>query len=450
VPQFTGYMRVFEQSGEPEYHLAAKNFFGMVVPHRMFSHGGTGQQFLPLPGVAAGNSNSELFQPRGDISRNLLGGEYAAGGSTVTITGNGSETCSTYNLIKLARNLFFHDPDPAYMDYVERGLLNHIVGSRRDIDSASSPQVTYFLPPFSGANRSYGNTGTCCGGTGMENHTKYQESVYFRSADGSTLWVNLFIASTLTWPEAGFTIVQETDYPREQASRLTVQGSGPLELRLRVPAWAGPGFTVAVNGVEQDVETSPGSYRTLSRTWRAGDTVDIAMPFSLRVERALDNPAVQSLFYGPLLLTVLADPVGDPPERRFVEFSWYEHLKRDGDLARAVAAAGPVNHFTSQGRTLRPLYIGGTENQHFYFRRHEPEVVFGAIRTGVPNDGIRDEAGLTFLDRVWERAPFPSHGHFVARVVEVTTDWLRADRHTRDQVQAIRTAAARANEELRP
>jgi uncharacterized protein len=99
VPQFTGYLRVFEQSGEPAYHLAAKNFFDMVVPYRMFSHGGTGSQSLPLPGVSGGNSNSELFQPRGDISRNLLGGEYTAGGATVTITGNGSESCSTYNLI---------------------------------------------------------------------------------------------------------------------------------------------------------------------------------------------------------------------------------------------------------------------------------------------------------------------------------------------------------------
>lgn len=75
VPQFTGYLRVFEQTGEVEYRLAAKNFFSMVVPHRMFSHGGTGQQFLPKPAVAAGNNNSELFQPRGDISRNLLGGQ---------------------------------------------------------------------------------------------------------------------------------------------------------------------------------------------------------------------------------------------------------------------------------------------------------------------------------------------------------------------------------------
>ena len=83
-------------------------------------------------------------------------------------------------MIKLARNLFLHEPDPKYMDYVERGLFNQIAGSRQDTNTNSNPNVTYFQPLTPGNRRSYGNTGTCCGGTGMENHTKYQESVYFQ------------------------------------------------------------------------------------------------------------------------------------------------------------------------------------------------------------------------------------------------------------------------------
>ena len=35
----------------------------------------------------------------------------------------------------------------------------------------------------------------------MENHTKYQDSIYFRADDGSALYVNLYIPSTLNWPE---------------------------------------------------------------------------------------------------------------------------------------------------------------------------------------------------------------------------------------------------------
>ncbi|WP_117208086.1 beta-L-arabinofuranosidase domain-containing protein [Allorhizocola rhizosphaerae] len=451
VPQFTGYLRIFEQTGEADYHLAAANFYRMIIPERMYAHGGTGSQFLPLTPGAAGNNNSELFQPRRDIARNLLGGQYVSGTQTVTITGTGAESCTTYNLLKLARNLFFHDPDPSYMDYYERGLTNHILGSRQDANSATSPQVTYFLPVFAGADRGYGNTGTCCGGTGLENHTKHQETVYFRSADGSTLWVNLYLASTLSWPERGLTIEQATDFPRSESSTLTFTGaSGPLTLKLRVPAWASHGYRIKINGLDQEADAIPGSYLTLHRDWHTGDTVEIAMPFPLRVERALDDPSVQSLFHGPVLLPVLGAPIGSPPDRRFVRLSLYRHLKLDGDLSRAATPTGQPSHFTIGTHTVRPLYLGDTQPQHCYFKRDEPEVVFGSITAGVPNDATPDDQGFTVLDRIWDAAPFANHGLFVRRVEEVTAQWLSTGRHTRAQRQAILTAAARAEQELRP
>lgn len=144
-------------------------------------------------------------------------------------------------MLKLSRQLFFREPDAAYMDYYERGLTNHILASRRDAPSADSPEVTYFVGMGPGVRREYDNTGTCCGGTGTENHTKYQDSVYFRSADGTALYVNLYLASTLRWTERGFVVEQTSDYPDEGVRTLTfVQGSGRLDLRLRVPAWATP------------------------------------------------------------------------------------------------------------------------------------------------------------------------------------------------------------------
>ncbi|MEV4139007.1 beta-L-arabinofuranosidase domain-containing protein [Dactylosporangium sp. NPDC049742] len=438
VPQFIGYLRVFEQGGGAEYFTAAKNFYGMVVPHRMFAHGGTGGNY---PGS---NNNLELFQNRGNIAN--------------AVATSGAETCTTYNVMKLARNLFLHEQDPAYMDYYERALLNMIPGSRADTASTGDPQVTYFQPVASGTVRSYGNTGTCCGGTGLETHTKYQEGIYLKSADGGTLWVNLYLPSTLTWAEKGFTVTQATAFPREDRTRLTVDGTGPLDLRLRVPGWARRGFTVTVNGADQHVDARPGSYVTLHRTWSPGDVVEIRMPFSVRVERAADRPDTQALFWGPLLLQILGNPGGGA----WRELSLYSFLKRDGDYSRAAVTAGAVTAagdqtFAAGGFTLRPYHIADGQAASSYFRRVEPTIVFGSADTGVPNrrrdDGLPrydvpvtgvtspGTDGPTFLDLLWDRAPFATHAQFVAAVTELAGALLSAAE--RDTVLAAAVAAER-------
>jgi len=447
VPQFTGYLRIYEQSGEQEYFQAAKNFFGMVVPYRMYANGGTSGNY---PGS---NNNIEMFQNRGNIANSIAQG--------------GAETCTTYNLIKLARNLFLHEHDPAYMDYYERGLFNMIAGSRADNTSISNPQVTYFQPLTPGASRGYGNTGTCCGGTGIENHTKYQETIYFRSADANTLWVNQYVSSTLHWAERGFTVTQETNYPREDRTRLVVDGSGPLDIKLRVPGWVQKGFFVSINGVDQNVDAAPGTYLTLRRSWTPGDTIDISMPFSIRIERAMDRPDTQAIFWGPVLMQILGNPGGGS----YRELSLYRFLKRDGDYSRAaitpagVTAAGDLT-FTTHGFTLRPYYIGDTQPASSYFRRVEPRIVFGSIDTGVPNykrnDGLPNydvpvagipspgTDGLTFLDVVWDQAPFANHGQFVSAVARTAEDFLAAGIFTAEEKDLVVSKAAQSRQELAP
>jgi DUF1680 family protein len=447
IPQFIGYLRVFEHTGDEAYFTAAKNFFGMVVPHRTFASGGTGGNY---PGS---NNNTELFQNRDNIANAIAQG--------------GAETCSTYNLIKLARNLFLHEHDPAYMDYYERGLLNMITGSRADTTTTSDPQVTYFQPLTPGSARSYGNTGTCCGGTGLENHTKYQETIYLKSADGTTLWVNLYVPSTLTWAESGFTVTQQTAYPREDRATLTVDGTGRLDIKLRVPAWARKGFFVTVNGVAETADARPGRYLTVSRVWKPGDTVEIRMPFSIRIERALDRPDTQAIFWGPVLLQILGNPGGGS----FRELSLYRHLKRDGDYSRAAitrvstTAAGDP-YFSTHGFSVRPYYISDTQPVSSYFRRVEPTIVFGSVDTGVPNrkrnDGLPrydvpvsgvpspGTDGPTFLDLLWDQAPFAGHGEFVSAVTHTAEEFVRAGAITAAEKDLVVSNAARSERELEP
>jgi hypothetical protein len=343
------------------------------------------------------------------------------------------------------------------MDYVERGLFNQIAGSRQDTNTNSNPNVTYFQPLTPGNRKGYGNTGTCCGGTGMENHTKHQESAYFRSDDDSTLWVNLFIPSTLSWTQRGVTVTQETDFPRTQATKLTFGGTAAsYTVKLRVPAWVEKGYAVKVNGVPQALDAVPGTYVSLERRWAAGDTIEIAFPFSIRIERARDRPDTQSVLYGPLLMPIL----GSVAAGSYQQLSLYRHLKLDGDYERAAITKSSGVTFTSGSLTLRPHYVGDTQPHSPYFRRVEPQIVFGSIQTGVPNvkrdDNLPDydvpvtgvvspgDEGLTFLDIVWDQAPFSSHAAFVAAV-----DAAAATLLTAEQRATVVAAAQAAEAELR-
>ncbi|KAL2872392.1 glycoside hydrolase family 127 protein [Aspergillus lucknowensis] len=440
VPQFIGYMRIFEHTGWQEYFNAARNFYSWVVPHRLFAHGGTGGQF---PGS---EENSELFQNRDNIAN--------------AIAHDGAETCTTYNMLKLARDLFLHEHDASYMDAYERGLFNMIAGSRADEESSDGdgdgPLLTYFQPLSPGAVREYGNTGTCCGGTGMESHTKYQETVYLRSADGSALWVNLYVPSTLTWTEKGIEIAQETTFPRGDTAKFTITGDGIFDIKLRVPGWAQRGFTVTINGEKctgSGCKAHPGTYLTLSRHWQTGDTIAVQMPFSIRVERALDRPDTQSILWGPVLLQILGNTNSTSG---YHELSLYQHLNLDGDYSRtAIKETGTTPHgdplFTTAdtaGRnlTLRPYYISDRRPASSYFRRVEPTVVFGSIDTGVPNrkrddglpsydvpvEGIPSPGtdGPTFLDLVWDRAPFATHAAFVKAVKDIADEFVDSGVYT--------------------
>ncbi|MGW0565375.1 beta-L-arabinofuranosidase domain-containing protein [Streptomyces sp. NPDC003016] len=395
IPVFTGLVRLYDETGEQRYLTAAKNFWGMVVPTRMYGIGGT--------------STAEFWKAPGAVA--------------ATLSDTNAETCCAYNLLKLSRTLFFHEQDPAYMDYYERALHNQILGSRQDRPDAEKPLVTYFVGLRPGHVRDYTPKAgtTCCEGTGMESHTKYQDSVYFARPDGTALYVNLYSPTTLTWAEKGVTVTQRTDYPREQGSTITVRGRRPaaFDLLLRVPAWARDGFRVTVNGRTVKGTPVPGSYFTVSRTWRDGDTVRVRVPFRLRVEKALDDPAVQTLFYGPVNL-VARDARTD-----YLRLGLYRNAALSGDLLPSLTPVeGEPLHYTLDGVEFAPFFEGTEDPTHAYFRRAEPQVVFGATESGVANPARPD--GTTLLDEVWAAAPFTDKQALVRHVESTVDTWVSA------------------------
>lgn len=411
IPIFTGLVLMYNTTGEERYLTAARNFWGMVVPTRMFSIGGTSQ--------------GEFWKERDRIAAFLNAMD--------------AESCCAYNMLKLSRELFFKDQNPAYMDYYERALFNQVLGSKQDQESAELPLATYFIGLQPGAVRDFTpkQGTTCCEGTGLESATKYQDSVYFTAEDGSALYINHYIPSTLRWAAKNITVTQTTSYPFEQRTTLQVAGSGQFELRLRVPAWATAGFTVRVNGAATQSTATPGTYLSIARTWKNGDTVDVEMPFTLRAEQALDDPSVQTLMYGPVHL-VARDARTD-----LLPFSLYGTARLNGDLAAAVQPIqGKPLHFTLAGAELAPFLEGTEDAFHSYFRRAEPSVVFGGVDAGVANPARANKT--TLLDDVWQAAPFANKPELLRRVTQVTDAWISEGPLSRADADRIYSAAQRA------
>ena len=278
IPKILGAIREYHQTSTARYRTIAQNFWDIVLAHHTYCIGG--------------NSNGEYFQTPDAIAGQL---------SDTTC-----EVCNTYNMLKLTRQLFFTDPSQArYMDYYERGLFNQILGEQ-DPQSAHG-FVTYYTPLRAGGIKTYANdynNFTCDHGTGMESQTKFADSIYFRSAD--TLYVNLFIASQLSWPEMGISVRQDTQFPEQLATRLsftTTTGGVALPVKIRVPYWVQPGWRLAINGVTQTVTATPGSYVTIDRTWSSGDVVDVTMPAAVALDRSPDSASVQSVRYGGIVLS---------------------------------------------------------------------------------------------------------------------------------------------------
>ena len=214
------------------------------------------------------------------------------------ISGYTGETCCTYNMLKLSRHLFCNSPSGKIADYYERALYNHILGQQ----NPETGMVHYFLPLQTGCFKVYStpeNSFWCCVGSGFENHAKYTESIYFH--DDNSLYVNLFIPSTVNWSDKGITLRQNSSFPESEIVEFTVSADSSIRtsIKLRRPSWADKPI-VKVNG--KKVKISSGDYIILDRIWKSGDKVELTLPMSLHVERVKGNDSLGAIFYGPVLL----------------------------------------------------------------------------------------------------------------------------------------------------
>ena len=366
IPMVTGALRIFRGNADPYYYRLARNFWTMIQGRYRYATGGVG--------------NGEMFrQPYSQITSmctNVIHGRNNEVRSEPIL----NETCCAYNLAKLTRDLNCFDPDDArLMDYYERVMYNQIVGSLNPLRYETTYQYAVGLD----ASKPWGNEtpqSSCCGGTGMENHVKYQEAAYYVS--DSALWVALYLPTTARWQSKGIVLRQECSWPAEQTSIRVVKGGATFAMKLRVPYWATAGFDVRLNGRSIAANPRPCSYLEIpARRWRKGDVVEVSMPFTAHLDFGPDKmetaPASRpggktefspmwagALMYGPLVMA--ATGISDWDE---ATLSLHGDLSDISLMGPGDVATGPDARLYSlrcAGRTFLPDYAGSEHLTHYF------------------------------------------------------------------------------------
>ncbi len=345
IPKVIGVTREYELTGDVQLLNMAHTFWDSVAQHRSY--------------VIGGHSDHEFFFPTNDFAKHL--------------SADTCETCNSYNMLKLTRELFALEPDAAKMDFYERALYNHILASQ----DPETGMFVYLMSLKPGHFKTYStpeDSFWCCVGTGMENHSKYGDTIYFH--DRNSLYINLFIPSELSWREKGLVVRQETKFPDSDISVLKFKLEQPLKfaLKIRQPGWATKGMKVLVNGQEFKPDSIAGSYFAVLREWRDGDEVKIQLPMSLHIESLPGISSQVALLYGPI---VLAGELGTNDLPNPITRSQTDYSKRAvpevpvfvGTLDQLLQHVEPV---VGQSLTFRTRGLGRPQDVTLipFFRMH--------------------------------------------------------------------------------
>lgn len=279
IPKIIGFKRIADIEENKSWEDAAAFFWDKVVNTRTTSIGG--------------NSVKEHFHPSDDFSSMINEVE-------------GPETCNTYNMLKLSKMLFQSSADLKYINYYERGLYNHILSSQHPEHGG----LVYFTPMRPNHYRVYSQAETsmwCCVGSGIENHGKYGELIYAHGEN--SVYINLFIPSKLDWKENAIALTQNTRFPDQEISEITIHSSKIFTLKLRHPHWINNNtLTISINGKIETISSKPGSYLSILRNWQAGDTLLVYLPMKTRLEEIHPNENYFSILHGPIVLAAKTKP----------------------------------------------------------------------------------------------------------------------------------------------
>jgi hypothetical protein len=273
-------MQAYLVLGSEKHLRAAQNGFDFLRTTQSFATGGWGPD--------------ELF-------RDPASGEM---GESLTKTHSSFETpCGAYAHFKITRYLLRVTRDSRYGDSMEKILFNTILGAK----PINKDGHGFYYSDYNndGFKTYHPDQWTCCTGTFAQIIADYGISAYFGDSKG--IYINLYVPSRLTWSRGReiITFTQKTNYPHHPATRISIDAAiaSKFPIYLRIPAWAGPRITVAVNGKQVLASPTPGQFARLDRTWETGDRIEIEFDMPTVLE-AVDpqHPDLVAPVHGPLAL----------------------------------------------------------------------------------------------------------------------------------------------------
>lgn len=366
IPKVIGFKRYGDATDNDEWKKAAEFFWQTVHDQRTVAIGG--------------NSVKEHFHDTADFTSMINEVE-------------GPETCNTYNMLKLTELLYLSsgkktNPQMKYVDYYERALYNHILGSQ----NPDTGGFVYFTPMRPNHYRVYSQVHDgmwCCVGSGLESHSKYAEFIYARDKKPKQLpevFINLFIPSHMEWKEQGIKLTQTTLFPDAETTSIVIDKSAHFRLQLRYPGWVEAGkLTLSVNGKTVEVAQQPGEFIALERRWKKGDKVELTLPMRSTLKKMPDGSNYYAILHGPIVLAAKTQPFANEKLNYFSDDSRMGHIA-SGQMCPLEAAPFLLGNSQDFIQKLKPVagkpltfdasgLINGKQMDHVelipFFRLHE-------------------------------------------------------------------------------
>ncbi|KAF5822861.1 putative six-hairpin glycosidase superfamily, beta-L-arabinofuranosidase, GH127 [Helianthus annuus] len=299
IPIVVGSQMRYEITGDPLYKEISMFFMDTVNSSHMYATGGT--------------SVSEFWSEPKRLA--------------TTLQTENEESCTTYNMLKVSRNLFRWTKEIAYADYYERALTNGVLSIQRGKEPGI---MIYMLPLGPGMSKATGyhkwgtkfNSFWCCYGTGIESFSKLGDSIYFEEAGKDPgLYIIQYVSSSVNW-KLGQVVVDQKVTPVvswDPRLRVTTTLSSKKEgssssLNFRIPFWTTSSAKATLNGQNIPI-TSTGTFLTVTKKWSSSDVITLELPITLRTEAIQDErseyASLHAILFGPYLLVALTTGESD-------------------------------------------------------------------------------------------------------------------------------------------